>query len=128
MASDIIGQHSQSFRAYCANFGCAVQGINLDASETESWRFERTVAWAACNRRLFRTKSEYYGLLHILICEGDVCCVFEGVRVPFVLRPVRDDRGGEEYNLVGDSYIHGVMKGEAIAMLKEGQFVKRVLL
>lgn len=122
---DVLNQHRESFRAYCATNGCAIDNVNLEGPKSESWRFERGIIWAAHNRRFFRTKTGYYGLAHRLIRERDVCCVFEGVRVPFVLRPVGESQAGQgRYKLVGDAYIHGVMRGEAIAMAKDGRFVQ----
>jgi hypothetical protein len=41
---------------------------------------------------------------------GDLICVFEGGRVPFTLRP----NGGHAFSLVGESYVHGIMQGEAM--------------
>ncbi|OTA64865.1 HET-domain-containing protein [Hypoxylon sp. EC38] len=116
-----MDQLRRSFKAYCVKFGCTlVPGFDPEFSEAESWGFERRFWWAALNRRFFRTKTGWYGLAHKLIREGDVCCVFEGVRVPFVLRPV----DGEGYKLVGDAYVHGVMRGEAVTMMKNGSFVE----
>ena len=110
-----------SFKAYCVKFGCAtVPGFDPGFSEAESWLYERKLSWAAYNRRFFRTKTGWYGIAHRLIREGDVCCVFEGVRVPFVLRPV----SGGGYKLVGDAYVHGIMRGEAVAMMKNGGLVE----
>ena len=40
----------------------------------------------------------------------DVAAVLFGGWVPFVLRPL----GGDEYELVGHCYIHGIMDGEWI--------------
>ncbi|KAL7781173.1 heterokaryon incompatibility domain-containing protein [Trichoderma afarasin] len=121
--SQLADEHREGFRGYCAKFGCAIQDVGLEGAKSESWRFERGAAWAAHNRRVFRTKTGYYGLAHRLIREGDVCCVFPGLRVPFVLRPVRRDGGGPAYKLVGDAYVHGVMRGEAMMMLKGGEAV-----
>ena len=43
--------------------------------------------------------------------EGDIISVLAGGRVPFVLRKVE---GQENYQLVGDAYVHGIMDGEAV--------------
>jgi hypothetical protein len=41
----------------------------------------------------------------------DIVVVLFGCIMPFVLRP-----HGIEYKLVGEAYVHGIMKGEAIQM------------
>lgn len=46
-------------------------------------------------------------------------CIW-GCQGSLVLRPV--DGGG--YKLVGDAYVHGVMRGEAVTMMKNGDFVE----
>jgi hypothetical protein len=45
--------------------------------------------------------------------EGDVISVLAGGRVPFVLRKC----GENQYQLIGDAYIHGIMDGEAVEAL-----------
>ncbi|OCK99287.1 uncharacterized protein K441DRAFT_652727 [Cenococcum geophilum 1.58] len=49
------------------------------------------------------------GLAPAQTMEGDVICVIPGARVPYVLR-----EDGGNYKLVGECYVHGIMKGEAL--------------
>lgn len=44
---------------------------------------------------------------------GDLVCIFRGAKVPYILRPNKDDDQGT-MQLVCPSYIHGFMDGEAI--------------
>jgi hypothetical protein len=75
------------------------------------------------NRRLFRTTKVYYGVCHKVLEVGDICCVFRGANVPFVLRQASCNEHNchmsNQYILVGESYIQGIMKGEVFAMLNE---------
>ena len=57
------------------------------------------------------TRKGFVGLVPGDAAEGDVICVFIGVKVPFVLR---EDEDG--YQLLGDCYVHGIMEGEALEM------------
>ncbi|KAJ2983617.1 hypothetical protein NQ176_g558 [Zarea fungicola] len=50
-------------------------------------------------------------MLPIDAANGDVVVVFEGGRVPFVLRPVKET---DEYRLVGSCFVDGAMDGELI--------------
>lgn len=43
--------------------------------------------------------------------EGDLVCILFGCTVPVILRPIE---GLGLYKLVGESYVHGVMDGEAM--------------
>lgn len=71
------------------------------------------IYWAASRfcmgRKLFSTQQGMLGLGPRVLKGGDVCCILFGAPVPFILRPV-----GHQYKLVGEAYVHGVMKGEAV--------------
>lgn len=61
-------------------------------------------------RLLCRTESGHIGWMPTTARTGDVICVFAGAPFPFLLR----DDGDNHYKLIGDAYIHGIMKGEAM--------------
>jgi len=63
---------------------------------------------AFIDRRMMRSKVGFIGLVPRLAIPGDRICVFEGGKVPLILRP-----NGVLWELIGDSYIHGIMMGEA---------------
>jgi hypothetical protein len=66
-------------------------------------------------RRFFITRNGYIGLAPNAAREGDFVCVLLGCSVPVVLR-----REMDHYIFVGDCYMHGIMNGEAIAMVLSG--------
>ena len=61
-------------------------------------------------RRLFVTEKGYMGLGARSIHTGDKVFVFPGATVPFVLRTSTEGY----YSLVGEAYVHGIMRGEAL--------------
>jgi hypothetical protein len=66
-------------------------------------------ATAACSgRRFFMTERGYYGLGPDGMEAGDICVIFFGGEVPFILRPSAEFY----YYLVGECYVHGIMHGE----------------
>ena len=71
------------------------------------------IYWSASRfssgRRVFATKQGKIGLGPTVLRDGDLCCVLFGAQVPFILRST-----GDKYKLVGEAYVHGVMKGEAM--------------
>jgi hypothetical protein len=73
------------------------------------------------NRRVFGTAEGYYGVGHNVLEVEDVCCVFRGANVPFILRRAECDEqnwsASARYRLVGEAYIQGFMKGEVLEML-----------
>lgn len=59
-------------------------------------------------RRMVRTKQGYIALVPKATRTGDWIGVFKGGKMPLVVR-----RDGENWILVGESYVHGLMNGEA---------------
>lgn len=58
--------------------------------------------------------------------DGDLICVLIGCSVPVILRPVDGSEG--MYNFVGEVYAHGMMDGEAMRLLEDGEFKDERLL
>jgi hypothetical protein len=71
------------------------------------WSHEATLV--ARYRRFGVTESGYFVLGPDVMQAGDVVVVFHGGRTPFILRPT--DQG---WTLLGESYMHGMMNGEAM--------------
>jgi hypothetical protein len=67
-------------------------------------------------RTFFYTANGYMGIGSRKMQTGDKICVLFGGEVLFILRPA-----GENYRLVGECYVHGLMHGEAMAMLDSGE-------
>jgi hypothetical protein len=73
----------------------------------------------AMGRRLITTEKGYIGMAINKARQGDLLVVALGATVPFVLRPNEQDG---TYAFVGETYIHGIMEGEAINALEAGQY------
>jgi hypothetical protein len=77
------------------------------------------------NHAFFITKGGYMGIGPSDLRQGDNVCVFGGGRVPFVIRsqdsPPLEGLNAEsrKYHLIGDAYVHGIMRGEAVTQNKE---------
>ncbi|EON62965.1 hypothetical protein W97_02191 [Coniosporium apollinis CBS 100218] len=87
-----------------------------DAGDGDWYRYARRAFGVCDRRRLFISKRGYLGLGPRVLQEGDLCCILYGATMPFILRR-RDDH----YILLGQSYIHGIMRGEAMEMLRNGE-------
>lgn len=77
-----------------------------------SWpSIEKSVVTSASRpsvkRRMVRTERGYLGLVHGQTQVGDKIALFRGGLLPLVIR-----KQGEEWRVVGDGYVHGVMTGE----------------
>jgi hypothetical protein len=71
---------------------------------------------ATIDRYFFETVAGWTGLGPLQMREDDMVCLFLGGRVPFVIRAT-EVKG--EFELVGESYVHGLMDGEGMRMLDE---------
>ncbi len=75
------------------------------------------VGWKAMQRRLARTDRGYLGLVPSDTKAGDVIVLLHGGRLPFVLRP-----HDGHWEMIGPSYVHGIMHGEAFYENIRGEF------
>jgi Heterokaryon incompatibility protein (HET) len=113
---DEMPQLRADFYAYCDTVNANIPRSTSDTRTSDiqngnAATVARNIKWATRNRRFFSTKSGYFGVGRHLIQRGDVCCVFQGTRLPFVIRPITNI---SRYKFVGDAYIHGVSKGEIL--------------
>lgn len=74
---------------------------------------------------MFISAKGYIGLAPSKVKEGDLVCILYGGRIPYILRPVDtatiDGPKKPVCKIVGDSYVPGLMYGEVITMLEQGQ-------
>ena len=73
------------------------------------------------NRVFFIAKadtSSYMGIVMGVPRADDCVCILLGGNTPFVLRP----KGRNEWELVADAYVYGIMDGEAMARTFEEGF------
>lgn len=57
---------------------------------------------------------------------GDHVAVLVGSRVPFILRKAQEGMAGgrdNEYTLIGDAYIHGLMHGRGLDLAEMGEII-----
>lgn len=68
------------------------------------------------SRRLYVTERGYMGLCNKSVKAGDQVHILSGGHVPFILRPMTAEstETANCYSFMGDTYIHGLMDGEAL--------------
>ena len=88
---------------------------NLESRRPQRIYREMQIAYkAAVRNRIFgTTEKRYMGLLPRGTQIGDQVCVFKWGRLPFVVRRRLDS---DEYLLIGECYVHGIMNGEILQM------------
>ncbi len=102
--STIKFQHSRKIYHILLLAKLSKQGIIRDSNLTE---FLGRV-YASTNRPLIRTRYGYIGLAPRFVRQNDLIALMKGAEPPFILRP-----SGRCWKLVGESYINGIMYGEA---------------
>ncbi|KAI0858709.1 heterokaryon incompatibility protein-domain-containing protein [Xylaria cubensis] len=79
-------------------------------------RFRDSVATAVGKRALFTTASRLRGIGPETMNEGDIVCILYGANVPYVLRyHVESDA----YLVIGECYVHEIMRGEMVQRLSQ---------
>lgn len=75
-------------------------------------------AWAPVGERvLFTTQNGYLGLGPPGLEADDIICIIHGAATPFAIRKSFLGNNGEfGYSLVGECYVHGLMRGEGLDM------------
>ena len=77
--------------------------------------FAKQAMWilkSCAERGFFLTEYEQMGLAPSEAETGDIVCIILEASVPFVLRPE-----GNAFKLIGECYVQGVVKGEALLRL-----------
>ncbi|KAH7010715.1 heterokaryon incompatibility protein-domain-containing protein [Macrophomina phaseolina] len=83
--------------------------MHLPADEYRTW--ETHVFSMTAGRRFFLSSEGLIGLAPENAQKGDQIWVVNGGRMPLILRPLSGAQN-DRFNLVGDSYVHGIMQGE----------------
>ncbi|KAJ2897978.1 hypothetical protein MKZ38_004246 [Zalerion maritima] len=93
----------------------ALTGGVAEAVWDPSWRRAASKPYVdvlkreAPGRRLFATSQGFFGLGQEDVEPGDKVCVLQGGDSPFLLRAQKD---GATYQVIGESYVYGIMNGE----------------
>lgn len=91
-------------------------------SEEEHLGFWNSVVVVGRGRKLAVTERGGLGLVPGVTKIGDQVCIVRGLDVPLILRGAAADRSGERrWRLLGESYVQGVMEGQAITALQAGE-------
>ena len=89
--------------------GKKVDEKKLKELDTKSDAFVNAQRGHIGGRRLCITQEGYIGMAPFASRVGDIVCIFSGGSVPFVLLEQE-----ENYMLVGESYVHGLMDGQVL--------------
>lgn len=99
------------------------QQLSLECTQEQQDQLRGAVHSAIHMRRLVISEKRYLGLVPMDTQPGDKICILFGGCVPFILRETSEQVGIDGINhkchiLLGDSYVHGLMQGEAATMIE----------
>ncbi|KAH8200161.1 hypothetical protein TruAng_005673 [Truncatella angustata] len=96
--------------------------VDFKASSTRPSIWMQVAAEHSSNRKFAVTKKGYMLMAPPGAAKGDKICVIFGGETPFILRP---QDSSENYILLGEAYVAGLMNGQAIAKLDSGELSAR---
>ncbi|CAM1507454.1 Fc.00g070950.m01.CDS01 [Cosmosporella sp. VM-42] len=113
-----VSRMYQSIAKQCiANMLHAPTALQTEAGRKRfhqrAWNHRRiwgVIAGRGADRRFMVTKGGRLGWAPLNAVPGDTICALYGGKLLYVLR----DCGGGQFRLVGDCYVHGMMKGESM--------------
>jgi hypothetical protein len=80
--------------------------------------FHMDLGKAAQSRVFYVTSNNRFGLAPMIAREEDQIWLPLGAKMPFILRPLSEG----VFKMLGQTYLHGVMKGEAVETRNESAF------
>lgn len=92
--------------------------LSNEGNRGDAESYSRDLRHAAPCRAFYGTQDGRIGLGPTILTGGDQIWLPIGADMPFILRPVE----GETFQVVGQTYLHGVMRGEAVSGLTEDDF------
>lgn len=98
--------------AYDLHFGDPIfHNVANIRRHPEVRRFHERVAKELKDKSYFTTEKGYIGLCFKSMLAGDLVVLVAGIDMPMIMRPEGSESEG--YRLIGPSYIHDIMQGEA---------------
>lgn len=116
-----IGASSQ-WHEYCASLNFE-EAVHEDIPDSDVAELDIRNHLVGYRRKICVGDRGYCGLVPDSAQVGDIVCVLFGCDVPVVLRELETNK----FNFVGESYIHGIMHGEAVECLEKGEVVSTEL-
>ncbi|KAH0558888.1 hypothetical protein GP486_004482 [Trichoglossum hirsutum] len=126
-AEDDFAVHWANFVAYwrlrlqCTSTSPSLEGLEEGEKKGDEERFWLDMSLSGEGRSFLITQRGYYCLGPWIAEPGDLCCVLLGANVPFVLRKTDKEN---HYRLVGETYIHGLMRGEVLDTMEENGYTE----
>ena len=105
-------KHFPAFLDFCQGLPEAAGSMSNENDGSSISDFIQSYSMIGTTRRFCATAGRRLGQVPRSAEVGDLICILHGGRVPYIIRP-RSEGG---FMLVGESYITGLMDGDAMEM------------
>jgi hypothetical protein len=78
--------------------------------------YGQAFGYGSHGRSFISTRGGRVGVAPLSARQGDLICIFYNGFTPFIIRPIQDGQFRTSYELIGESYVDGLMYGEAFRM------------
>ena len=118
-----LTRHVHGMESYLRRYERGPPQIQSSEDDDIAEYFHMDLGRAAQSRVFYVTFNNRFGLAPMIAQEGDQVWLPLGTKMPFVLRPLSE----AVYKILGQTYLHGLMHGEAIKNKTESAFRTIVL-
>ena len=114
-APEQYGTHFESYLAHASARKAGYHDVpkfgedHSVSREANPLLYQAALGYVAQHRKFFTTEKGAIGLGPRSTRPGDLVCILSGGRVPFIVRPEES-----VFSLIGESYVHGLMEGQAV--------------
>ena len=98
------------------NQDLAAQPLTED-QRLKAQNFGKSFGFASPGRSFFSTRCGKVGLGPKQTKTGDLVCIFYNGHTPYIVRPKPEHRASKTYEFIGDTYVDGLMDGQALKMV-----------
>jgi hypothetical protein len=128
-AEENISQHQDNFAAYSMltpnlAFMKLVPGFVDASARGDAHRYWLDIRQVCEGRSFCFTRNGHLSLSPLVTKPNDLYCILFGAKVPFIVHKTENP---SRYKFVGEAYIHGFMRGEAMEMLRNGELKEETI-
>jgi hypothetical protein len=87
-----------------------------DQQLTQAQDYSQSFGYGSHVRSFFSTQGRRIGLGPLHTEPRDLICIFYNGCTPYIIRPIQEGQTWTSYELVGESYVDGLMYGKAFKM------------
>jgi hypothetical protein len=122
-ADEDVDRHTNRLEAYLRSRERGPPQIQSTYDDEEAELYSMDLGLAGRSRVFYITSDGHYGLAPLITQKGDEVWLPLGAKMPFILRPLSVCA----FKIVGQTYLHGIMKGEAVEGKSKRNFRSVVL-